>query len=79
MTPGERAAVKATLRAALRRRARGLALTAAEDFALIRLERFKDIDPHGARLVGVWAAGVPAFTTAAHCERCCTKTLLARI
>jgi hypothetical protein len=79
MTAAERRMFKTTLRAALRGRARGLVLSVAEDSALIRLIKFRDVDPNGAKLIAAWASGVPALTTVAHCEGCCTKTLLARI
>jgi hypothetical protein len=79
VTAAERKTFKTTLRAAIRGQARGNVLAAPEEAALARLTRFKELDPHGAKLVAAWASGVPALTTVAHCEGCCTKTLLARI
>jgi hypothetical protein len=75
---GERKAFKNALRTALRGRARDIPLTAQEDSVLIRLAQFKDLDPHGARLLAAWAIGT-RLTVLAYHERCCPRTLLTRL
>ena len=71
-------AFKATLRAALAARARGMPLTEAEDTALIRLTQFKDVDPHSARLLAALAIDI-SVTVIACRERCCPQTVHNRI
>jgi hypothetical protein len=79
VTTGERRVFKATLRAALRGQARGLALAAPEEAALARLIQFQSVDPYMARLLAAWALGHPPVTVLAFHERCSPKTLQTRL